>query len=64
MPLLHIAAVIIVIGVLMGLINKFMVMQPPYKDLLNTVVIIAVVLWVLAYFLPIGNYVNTHLLHV
>jgi hypothetical protein len=45
MPLLQIVMVLIVVGVLLGLINRFIPMQGTIKAILNAVVIICVVLW-------------------
>ncbi len=45
MPLLQILEVLIVVGVLLWLVNRFIPMQGSIKSILNGVVIIAVVLW-------------------
>jgi hypothetical protein len=45
MPLLQIVMVLIVVGVLLWLINRFIPMQGTIKAILNAVVIICVVLW-------------------
>jgi hypothetical protein len=50
MPLLQIVIVLIVVGVLLWLINRFIPMQGTIKSILNGVVIIAVVLWLLNVF--------------
>ena len=50
MPLLQIVIVLIVVGVLLWLINRFIPMQATIKSILNGVVIIAVVLWLLNVF--------------
>jgi len=47
MPLLQIVIVLIVVGVLLWLVNRFIPMQGTIKSILNAVVIIAVVLWLL-----------------
>jgi hypothetical protein len=47
MPLLQILMVLIVVGVLLWLINRFVPMQGTIKSILNAVVVIAVVLWLL-----------------
>jgi hypothetical protein len=47
MPLLQILEVLIVVGVLLWLVNRFIPMQGSIKSILNGVVIIAVVLWLL-----------------
>lgn len=50
MPLLQIVIVLIVIGVLLWLVNRFIPMQGTIKSILNAVVIICVVLWLLNVF--------------
>ena len=50
MPLLQIVMVLIVVGVLLWLINRFIPMQGTIKSILNAVVVIAVVLWLLNVF--------------
>lgn len=50
MPLLQLVEVLIVVGVLLWLINRFIPMQSSIKSILNGVVVIAVVLWILNVF--------------
>jgi hypothetical protein len=50
MPLINIAVVIIVVGVLMWLVNRFIPMQGTIKGLLNGLVVIALVIWLLKIF--------------
>jgi hypothetical protein len=50
MPLLQIVEVLIVVGVLLWLVNRFIPMQGTIKSILNGVVVIAVVLWLLNIF--------------
>jgi hypothetical protein len=47
MPLLQLVEVLIVVGVLLWLVNRFIPMQATIKSILNGVVVIAVVLWLL-----------------
>jgi len=47
MPLLQMLEVLVVVGVLLWLVNRFIPMQSTIKSILNGVVIIAVVLWLL-----------------
>ncbi|MGA8038276.1 MAG: Thivi_2564 family membrane protein [Candidatus Acidiferrales bacterium] len=47
MPLVNIILVLIVVGVLLWLINRFIPMQGTIKSILNAVVVICVVLWLL-----------------
>lgn len=50
MPLINVVLVLIVVGVLLWLINRFIPMQGTIKSILNAVVVIAVVLWLLNVF--------------
>ena len=48
MPLIQLLEVLIVVGVLLWLVNRFIPMQSSIKAILNGVVVIAVVLWILS----------------
>jgi len=50
MPLLSILLTLIVIGVLLWLVNRFIPMAGSIKSILNAVVVIGVVLWLLDVF--------------
>jgi hypothetical protein len=50
MPLIQLLEVLIVVGVLLWLVNRFIPMQSSIKSILNGVVVIAVVLWLLNVF--------------
>jgi hypothetical protein len=50
MPLIQVVLVLIVVGVLLWLINRFIPMQATIKSILNGVVVVAVVLWLLSVF--------------
>ena len=50
MPLIQLVEVLIVVGVLLWLVNRFIPMQATIKSILNGVVVIAVVLWLLNVF--------------
>jgi hypothetical protein len=50
MPLIQLVEVLIVVGVLLWLVNRFVPMQASIKSILNGVVVIAVVLWLLNVF--------------
>jgi hypothetical protein len=47
MPVIQVVEVLIVVGVVLWLVNRFVPMQATIKSILNGVVIIAVVLWLL-----------------
>jgi hypothetical protein len=55
MPLINVAMVIIVVGVLLWLANRFIPMEATVKSILNAVVIVALVLWILALFFNVGS---------
>jgi hypothetical protein len=50
MPLLQIILTLIVVGVLLWLVNRFIPMAGSIKSILNAVVVIFVVLWLLNVF--------------
>jgi hypothetical protein len=50
MPLVTVVLTLLVIGVLLWLVNRFIPMQGQIKGILNGVVVIAVVLWLLQVF--------------
>lgn len=50
MPLLQILIVLMVVGVLLWLVNRFIPMEGTIKSILNAVVVIATVLWLLNIF--------------
>ncbi|MGC2545765.1 MAG: Thivi_2564 family membrane protein, partial [Silvibacterium sp.] len=47
MPLIQVVLVLIVVGVLLWLVNRFIPMQGTIKSILNGVVVIALVLWLI-----------------
>jgi len=50
MPLLQVVTILIMVGVLLWLVNRFIPMQGTIKSILNAIVVIAVVLWLLNIF--------------
>ena len=50
MPLVQLVLVLIVVGVLLGLVNRLIPMAGSIKSILNAVVVIAVVVWLLNVF--------------
>jgi hypothetical protein len=50
MPLVQLVVVLIVVGVLLGLVNRYIPMTGSIKSILNGVVVIGVVLWLLNVF--------------
>jgi len=55
MPLVQVVIVLIVVGVLLWLVNRFIPMASSIKSILNAVVVIAVVLWLLSVFGILGS---------
>ena len=55
MSLIHVVVVLIVVGVLLWLINRFIPMAGSIKSILNAVVVIVVVLWLLNVFGVLGS---------
>jgi len=55
MPLINVVVVLIVVGVLLWLVNRFIPMAGSIKSILNVVVVIVVILWLLNVF-GIFNY--------
>jgi hypothetical protein len=47
MPLIQVVITLIVVGILLWLVNRYIPMQSSIKSILNGVVVIAVVLWLL-----------------
>jgi hypothetical protein len=50
MPLVQVVMALIVVGVLLWLVNRFIPMASSIKSILNAVVVISVVLWLLDVF--------------
>ena len=53
--MLSLVVTLIVIGILLWLVNTYIPMDPKIKNILNVVVVIAVILWVLIAFGVLGN---------
>ena len=47
MPLIQLVEVLIVVGVLLWLVNRFIPMAGSVKSILNAVVVIALMVWIL-----------------
>jgi 1-acyl-sn-glycerol-3-phosphate acyltransferase len=50
MPLVTVVVTLLVVGVLLWLVNRYIPMQGQIKGILNAVVVIVVVLWLLKVF--------------
>jgi hypothetical protein len=55
MPLTQVIVALIVVGVILWLINRFIPMAGSIKSILNAVVVIVVVLWLLNVFGVLGS---------
>lgn len=55
MSLIHLVVILIVVGVGLWLINRFIPMAQSIKTILNVVVVICVILWLLSVFGFIGS---------
>ena len=60
MPLIQLVEVLIVVGVLLWLVNRFIPMQGSIKSIFNGVGVIAVVLWLLNIFGLFHSLSNVH----
>ncbi len=60
MPLIHVVLVLIVVGVLLWLVNRFIPMDHKIKSILNAVVVIAVIIWLLKAFGLFDSISNIH----
>lgn len=50
MPLVNLVFTLIVVGVLLWLVNRFVPMQGTIKSILNAVVVVVVILWIVNIF--------------
>ena len=50
MSLVHLVIVLVVVGVILWVINRYIPMQSTIKKILNAVVVIGVILWLLSAF--------------
>ena len=60
MPLIQVVVVLVVVGVVLWLINRFIPMAGSIKTILNVVVVIAVILWLLNIFGILSHFPNIH----
>ncbi len=58
MSLVSLIVALVVVGVLLWLVNTYIPMDPKIKQILNIVIVIAVVLWLLQVFGLLGNFAN------
>jgi len=55
MPLIQLVLVLVVVGVVLWVINRYIPMQATIKRILNVVVVIVVLIWLLSVFGLIGK---------
>ena len=55
MPLLTVIIVLIVVGIILWLINRYIPMDGKIKSILNIVVVICVIIWLLRVFGLLGH---------
>lgn len=65
MSIIQVMIILIVIGVILFLVNKYIPMDANIKKILNAVVIVCVILWVLSLFFNFGSLgtIHTHKLN-
>lgn len=56
MPIITVILILIIIGVLLGIINRYIPMASSIKSILNAVVVIGVIIWLLTVFGVIGGF--------
>ncbi len=61
MPLVQVLLLLIIIGVILSLINRYVPMASSIKSILNAVVVIAVLVWLLNVFGLLTNVPRIHL---
>jgi hypothetical protein len=60
MPLMQLVIILVVVGLLLWLVNRFIPMQSSIKSILNGVVVIAVVLWIVNLFGLFSSFSRIH----
>ncbi|HXC62297.1 MAG TPA: Thivi_2564 family membrane protein [Nitrospiria bacterium] len=60
MPLVQVVLVLIVIGLVLSLINRYIPMAGSIKSILNAVVVIAVIVWLLNVFGLLTSFPRIH----
>ena len=60
MPLVQVVLFLIIVGVVLWLINRFIPMAASIKSILNAVVVIAVIVWLLNVFGLLTSFPRVH----
>lgn len=58
MPIINVIVTLVVIGLILWLVNKFIPMAEPIKTILNVVVVVCVCVWLLEVFGILGSLGN------
>jgi hypothetical protein len=61
MPILTVIIVLVVAGIILYLVNNYIPMQRTIKNILNVVVVIAVVVWLLKVFGVLSSLQHLHI---
>ena len=61
MPLINVVIVLIVVGVLLWMVNRYVPMDRKINSILNGVVVIAVILWLLGVFGLFSSITTIHI---
>lgn len=61
MPLINLVITLIVVGLLLWLVNRYIPMDSKIKNILNIVVVIVVVIWLLQVFGILGSLDGMHI---
>jgi hypothetical protein len=64
MPLIYVVGALIVVGVLLWLVNTYIPMDAKIKNILNAIVVIAVVVYLLQIFGLLGTLENFKVGHI
>jgi hypothetical protein len=59
-PLITLIVYLVLIGLLMYLINNFLPIDAKFKQLINVIVFVCVILWLVSLFLPVGPWIGRH----
>jgi hypothetical protein len=61
MPILNVLIVLVVAGVILWLVNRYIPMQRTIKNILNAVVVIVLVIWLLKVFGVLSSLQGIHI---
>jgi hypothetical protein len=61
MTILYVIIILIIIGIVLWLINRFIIMDWKIKTIMNVLIVILVILWLLSAFGVVGPWSSLHL---